>query len=88
MSRGRRAHRGAGAARPPACRGRDPGGPRCTRTTYRGERDPAGRKVPVDVPDSGFEIPLDTLILAISQHALLDFSVSSVQLSRVPATWR
>ncbi len=45
----------------------------CTRTTYRGERDPAGRKVPVDVPDSEFEIPLDTLILAISQHALLDF---------------
>ncbi len=45
----------------------------CTRTEYRGERDAAGRKVPFDVPDSEFEIPLDTLILAISQHSVLDF---------------
>ena len=34
---------------------------------------PPGRKVPHDVPDSEFEIPLDTLILAISQHSVLDF---------------
>jgi len=45
----------------------------CTRTEYRGERDAAGRKIPVDVPDSEFEIELDTLILAISQHSVLDF---------------
>ncbi len=44
-----------------------------TRTEYTGERDASGRKVPRPVPDSEFEIPLDTLILAISQHSLLDF---------------
>ncbi len=45
----------------------------CIRTEYRGDRDVTGRKVPHDVPDSAFEIPLDTLILAISQHSVLDF---------------
>jgi len=45
----------------------------CTRTEYRGDRDASGRKIPHDVPDSEFEIPLDTLILAISQHSILDF---------------
>ena len=45
----------------------------CTRTEYAGDRDAAGRKIPVDVPDSEFEIELDTLILAISQHSVLDF---------------
>ncbi len=45
----------------------------CTRTEYAGERDRAGRKIPVDVPGSEFEIELDTLILAISQHSVLDF---------------
>ncbi|MDK1037705.1 MAG: putative selenate reductase subunit YgfK [Actinomycetota bacterium] len=44
-----------------------------TRTEYRGDRDASGRKIPHDIPDSEFEIPLDTLILAISQHSLLDF---------------
>jgi NADPH-dependent glutamate synthase beta subunit-like oxidoreductase len=44
-----------------------------TRTEYRGDRDTSGRKIPHDVPDSEFEIPLDTLILAISQHSLLGF---------------
>jgi len=44
-----------------------------TRTEYKGDRDASGRKIPHDVPDSEFEIPLDTLILAISQHSLLDF---------------
>ena len=44
----------------------------CTRTEYRGQRDAAGRKVPHDVPGSDFEIGLDTLILAISQHPVLD----------------
>ena len=45
----------------------------CTRTEYRGKRDASGRKVPEDAPGSEFEIGLDTLILAISQHAVLDF---------------
>ena len=44
----------------------------CARTEYRGERDAAGRKVPFDVPGSEVEIELDTLILAISQHPVLD----------------
>jgi len=44
-----------------------------TKTEYRGDRDSSGRKIPHDVPDSEFEIPLDTLILAISQHSMLDF---------------
>ena len=45
----------------------------CRRMTYKGDRDTSGRKIPHEVPDSGFEVPLDTLILAISQHAVLDF---------------
>jgi putative selenate reductase len=45
----------------------------CRRMEYRGERDASGRKIPYEVPDSDFEVPLDTLILAISQHAILDF---------------
>ena len=45
----------------------------CRRMEYRGERDASGRKKPYEVPGSDFEIPLDTLILAISQHAILDF---------------
>ncbi|HKZ92812.1 MAG TPA: FAD-dependent oxidoreductase, partial [Candidatus Limnocylindrales bacterium] len=45
----------------------------CTRTELGADRDASGRRVPHDVPDSAFEIPLDTLILAISQHVVLDF---------------
>jgi len=45
----------------------------CTKTEYRGDRDASGRKIPFDVPDSQFEVELDTLILAISQYSLLDF---------------
>jgi putative selenate reductase len=45
----------------------------CTRTEYRGDRDASGRKIPHDVPGSDFEIPLDTLIVAISQHSVLGF---------------
>ncbi|MDH3490717.1 MAG: putative selenate reductase subunit YgfK [Gammaproteobacteria bacterium] len=45
----------------------------CRRMTYAGDRDASGRKVPHEVPDSDFELQLDTLILAISQHAVLDF---------------
>jgi putative selenate reductase len=44
-----------------------------SRTEYRGDRDESGRKIPHDVPDSDFVVPLDTLILAISQNAILDF---------------
>ncbi|MDH3681680.1 MAG: FAD-dependent oxidoreductase [Acidimicrobiia bacterium] len=45
----------------------------CSRTEYRGERDASGRNIPFVVPDSEFEISLDTLILAISQESVLDF---------------
>jgi NADPH-dependent glutamate synthase beta subunit-like oxidoreductase len=44
-----------------------------TRTEYTGERDASGRKIPFDVPDSEFTIPLDTILLAISQHSILGF---------------
>jgi putative selenate reductase len=44
----------------------------CLRTEYRGDRDAAGRKVPHDVPGSEVELDLDTLIVAVSQHAVLD----------------
>jgi NADPH-dependent glutamate synthase beta subunit-like oxidoreductase len=45
----------------------------CSRMEYRGDRDSSGRKIPHEVPDTAWEIPLDTLILAISQHSILDF---------------
>ncbi len=45
----------------------------CRRMEYRGDRDSSGRKIPHEVAGSDFDIPLDTLILAISQHAILDF---------------
>jgi putative selenate reductase len=45
----------------------------CRRMMYKGDRDASGRKIPHEIPDSDFEVPLDTLILAISQHAVLDF---------------
>jgi putative selenate reductase len=45
----------------------------CRRMTYKGDRDASGRKIPHEIPDSDFKVPLDTLILAISQHAVLDF---------------
>ncbi|MDJ0792073.1 MAG: FAD-dependent oxidoreductase [Acidimicrobiia bacterium] len=44
-----------------------------TKTEFRGDRDSSGRKIPYDVPDSEYEIALDTLILAISQHSMLGF---------------
>ncbi len=48
-------------------------GLRCARMEFRGQRDDSGRKVPYEVADSDFDVELDTLILAISQHAILDF---------------
>jgi putative selenate reductase len=44
----------------------------CVRTEYRGERDASGRKLPADVPGSGFDLEFDTLILAVGQHAVLE----------------
>jgi len=45
----------------------------CVRNEYRGDRDRSGRKIPYMIEGSEFEIPFDTMILAISQHALIDF---------------
>ncbi|MCP4201665.1 MAG: FAD-dependent oxidoreductase [bacterium] len=45
----------------------------CTKMEYRGDRDRSGRKIPHEIEGTEYEIPLDTLILAISQHAILDF---------------
>jgi putative selenate reductase len=45
----------------------------CSRMEYRGERDASGRKVPVPVEGPELELPFDTLLLAVSQHAVLDF---------------
>jgi putative selenate reductase len=45
----------------------------CRRMEYKGDRDASGRKIPHEVPGDDFEVPLDTLILAISQNAMLDF---------------
>lgn len=61
-------------ARPVAVRLRDGRlvGITCIRTTYDGTRDAAGRKAPRDVPGTEFPIDLDTLVLAVSQDAVLD----------------
>jgi len=45
----------------------------CKRMEYRGDRDAGGRKIPHTIEGGEIQIPLDTLILAISQHSLLDF---------------
>jgi len=45
----------------------------CRRMEYRGDRDASGRKVPHELPDTEFEMQLDTLIVAVSQNAILDF---------------
>ncbi|MDJ0748183.1 MAG: putative selenate reductase subunit YgfK [Woeseiaceae bacterium] len=45
----------------------------CRRMEYRGDRDASGRKVPHEIHGADFEIPLDTLIFAISQSAVLNF---------------
>jgi putative selenate reductase len=44
----------------------------CARTELGDERDASGRRVARDVPGSTFELPLDTLLVAISQHPVLD----------------
>jgi len=45
----------------------------CRRMEYRGDRDASGRKVPHEVPGTEFEMQFDTLIMAVSQNAILDF---------------
>ena len=45
----------------------------CRRMVFKDDRDASGRKIPHELVDADFEVPLDTLILAISQHAVLDF---------------
>ncbi len=48
-------------------------GLRCGRMVLSDDRDASGRRIPVEIPDSEFDLELDTLILAISQQAVLDF---------------
>ena len=45
----------------------------CRRMVFENDRDAGGRKIPHELADADFEVPLDTLILAISQNAVLDF---------------
>ncbi|MCJ7725076.1 MAG: putative selenate reductase subunit YgfK [Acidimicrobiia bacterium] len=45
----------------------------CLRMEYRGDRDAGGRKIPHAVEASEFVLDFDTMLLAISQHPVLDF---------------
>jgi putative selenate reductase len=45
----------------------------CRRMTFKDDRDASGRRIPHELADNDFEVPLDTLIMAISQNAVLDF---------------
>ena len=45
----------------------------CRRMVFKNDRDAGGRKIPHELANADFEVPLDTLILAISQDAVLDF---------------
>ena len=45
----------------------------CRRMTFKDDRDASGRRIPHELADDDFEVPLDTLIMAISQNAVLDF---------------
>jgi putative selenate reductase len=45
----------------------------CRRMVFENDRDASGRRIPHEIDDADFELPLDTLILAISQNAVLDF---------------
>jgi putative selenate reductase len=47
----------------------------CRRMTFKDDRDAEGRRIPHEIANADFEVPLDTLILAISQNAVLDFLV-------------
>ena len=45
----------------------------CRRMAFKNDRDASGRRIPHELADDDFELPLDTLIMAISQNAVLDF---------------
>jgi putative selenate reductase len=45
----------------------------CRRMVFKNDRDASGRRIPHELADEDFEVPLDTLIMAISQNAVLDF---------------
>ena len=45
----------------------------CRRMVFKNDRDAGGRRIPHELADADFEVPVDTLILAISQNAVLDF---------------
>jgi putative selenate reductase len=45
----------------------------CRRMVFENDRDASGRRIPHEIDNADFELPLDTLILAISQNAVLDF---------------
>jgi len=45
----------------------------CRRMVFKEDRDASGRRIPHETTDADFEVPLDTLIMAISQNAVLDF---------------
>jgi len=45
----------------------------CRRMVFKNDRDASGRRIPHELADDDFEVPLDTLIMAISQNAVLDF---------------
>ena len=45
----------------------------CRRMVFKNDRDSSGRRIPHELADDDFEVPLDTLIMAISQNAVLDF---------------
>jgi putative selenate reductase len=45
----------------------------CVRMEYRGDRDASGRKIPHEIEGSELDMAVDTMLLAISQHAVLDF---------------
>lgn len=49
-----------------------------------GEKDESGRRRPVDIPGSDFQIPLDNLIVAISQEPDLSF-LDNEPIERTPA---
>jgi len=48
-------------------------GLRCKRMALSDDLDTSGRRIPIEIPDSAFDLELDTLILAISQEVVLDF---------------
>jgi putative selenate reductase len=46
---------------------------RCSRMKLSDDRDASSRRIPVAIPDSTFAVPVDTIIFATGQQAMLDF---------------